>query len=295
MLSVLIPIFNVDVREFVHALSKLTTQSTFQAEIICLDDRSDDSYRAINQELQHYENVRYLESAVNLGRSAVRNRLEKEARFDRLIFLDCDGKLVHDDYLIKYAQIKDFDVVYGGRVYSAEAPEAAQLTFHWKCGKEREEVQAKVRSTDPYKSFMTNNFMIRRAVYNAIRMDETVQGYGHEDTLFAMEMKRQGFRIKHIDNPLEHIGIEDALVFLEKSANGVRNLALLVKQGRIDESIRLVRFYRMLTNYGIAKPFAALVRTQEARIRQNLTSAQPNLRWFDVWKLARLIEEMKAA
>ena len=50
-----------------------------------------------------------------------------------------------------------------------------------------------------------------------------VKGYGHEDTLFAMELKRHGFAVTHIDNPLEHIGIEPVEEFLRKSANGVTN------------------------------------------------------------------------
>jgi len=293
MLSILIPIHEFDVREFVKDLSLLSLKFGQPCEIICLDDKSSDHYRSLNTSLSQLENVSYQESEVNLGRSAVRNALAHLAQFDNLIFLDCDGKVVRQDYLEKYAAIGAYDVVYGGRVYQEDRPVAAELNFHWYCGMAREEIPVSIRIQAPYKSFMTNNFMVKKSVYEDIRMDEKVKGYGHEDTLFAMNLKRKGYSITHIDNPIEHIGIEEVEVFLEKSANAVANLAQLMTLKQVDESIKLVRYYQKLERIGLVALASKVIMAFERPIMRSLKSAAPNLLWFDLWKLALLGKEMQ--
>ncbi|MBK9012976.1 MAG: hypothetical protein IPM82_02230 [Saprospiraceae bacterium] len=64
---------------------------------------------------------------------------------------------------------------------------------------------------------MTNNFLIPRQLFLEIQFDETLRQYGHEDTLFGMELARRQVPIVHIDNPLEHIGLEPVDVFLRKT------------------------------------------------------------------------------
>tara|TARA_B110000046_G_C12934399_1_gene372919 strand:+ start:280 stop:1170 length:891 start_codon:yes stop_codon:yes gene_type:complete len=293
MLSILIPIHEFDVREFVKDLSVLSVKLGQPCEIICLDDKSSDHFRLLNASLYQLENVFYQESEVNLGRSAVRNALANLAQFDNLIFLDCDGKVVREDYLEKYVAIQEYNVVYGGRVYQEDRPVAAGLNFHWYCGMAREEIPVSIRIEAPYKSFMTNNFMVKRSVYEDIRMDEEVKGYGHEDTLFAMNLKRKGCKISHIDNPIEHIGIEEVEVFLGKSANAVANLAQLMTLKQVDESIKLVRYYRKLERMGMANLASKVIIAFEQPIMSSLKSAAPNLLWFDLWKLALLGREIQ--
>ncbi len=294
MLSILIPIHNFDVRAFVKDLSALTVTLTQPAEIICLDDKSSVHFRALNASVSSLENVVYEESEVNLGRSAVRNVMANMAQYENLIFLDCDGKVVRDDYLSKYAAIRQYDVVYGGRVYQEDRPVEADLHFHWYCGMAREEIPVDIRVNAPYKSFMTNNFMVKKSVFEAIRMDEEVKGYGHEDTLFAMNLKRKGYSISHIDNPIEHIGIEAVDVFLEKSLNAVTNLAQLMASDQVDESIKLVKFYRKLERLRLAPAAATAIMLFEKPIMRSLKSAAPNLLWFDLWKLSKLHRAVNA-
>ncbi|NCG31199.1 MAG: glycosyl transferase family 2, partial [Bacteroidetes bacterium] len=150
------------------------------------------------------------------------------------------------------------------------------------------------RAQDPYKSFMTNNFLIRKEVYDAVKMDESVVGYGHEDTLFAIELKKAGFKVKHIDNPLEHIGLETFDEFLRKSENGIRNLALLIQSKKVDSSIKLVRYYQRLESFGLISLVNTLVAKYEHRIFKNLRSTAPYLTWFDLWKLSKLDFYMKS-
>jgi glycosyltransferase involved in cell wall biosynthesis len=289
MLSILIPVYNYDVRAFVKCLSDQSVALNVPVEIICLDDASESKFQTLNVEVDALPNVKYIASEVNLGRSAIRNEMVSKAQFEHLLFLDCDGRCVYDDYLSRYMQAwSEYDVIYGGRIYNDRAPDDHDLYFHWYCGQNREALLAPARQENPFKSFMTNNFLVRRAVYDQVKMDEGVVGYGHEDTLFAQELKRAGFHIDHIDNPIEHEGIEPFEVFLRKSENGVRNLAQLIKSKKVDDSIRLVRFYHKLHRFGMLPIIAWLVRRMEGKIIQNLRGPAPNLLWFDLWKLSKL-------
>jgi glycosyltransferase involved in cell wall biosynthesis len=295
MLSILIPIYNFDVRAFVKQLSDQAQQLSVETEIICLDDLSEPAFKKLNADLSTIPLVKYIESETNLGRSAVRNKLAELSSYEHLLYLDCDGECVNDDYLQQYiAQIQDYDVIYGGRIYQEFRPVDDNLHFHWYCGTAREEILVEVRSANPYKTFMTNNFLIRKAVYDQVKMDESIVGYGHEDTFFAIELKAKGFKIKHIDNPIKHIGIETTEVFLEKSENGVKNLAFLMHEQKVDDSIKLVRYYHLATKFALMPLVRAFIKFRLTAIKQNFHSSTPNLLWFDLWKLVKLDEYLKA-
>jgi glycosyltransferase involved in cell wall biosynthesis len=294
MLSILIPIYNYDVRAFVKELSNQAEELEFDVEIICMDDASSMDFRTLNAEIVNHKNVRCVQSEENLGRSAVRNALVDLSRYENLLLLDCDGKCTSEKYLKNYAAEWDkYDVIYGGRVYDEEAPDDHDLYFHWYVGTLKEAIVVPLRRQNPFKSFMTNNFLIRKAVYQQIKMDETLEGYGHEDTLFAQEIKRAGMVISHINNPVEHAGIESKEIFLRKSANGVKNLAQLIKAGQVDDSIRLVRYYHKMERWRLIGLIAWLVSQFDKNIQNSLEGPAPNLLWFDLWKLGVLHHNMK--
>lgn len=294
MLSVLIPIYNFDVRDFARSLSAQAITSGHPIEIICLDDASDEAVHRLNAEVAGYSHVHYKRLDRNHGRSAVRNLLAEMASYDNLVFLDCDGRCVSNEFLRRYQSLTaKYDVVYGGRVYHPEPPDDQRLYFHWFYGSAREAALIESRLRSPYMSFMTNNFMIRKAVFEAIRLDESLEGYGHEDTLFAIELRKRGFNMMHIDNPVEHLGIEPAEVFLEKSKNAVKNLAYLTRQGKVDDAVKLVRFYRYARRFGIVGIMSWFILQREERIITNLKGVAPSLLWFDLWKLAWFHHFMK--
>lgn len=293
MISILIPIYNFDVRAFVKSLSDQLVTNKVEGEIICLDDCSDAEFLSINSEIQAFPMVHYLKSSKNLGRSGVRNALIELSKYPFLLFLDCDGKINHENYLENYLLHQHTDVIYGGRTYAEFPPEDPQFYFHWYCGKAKEEVDYLKRSEQPYKSFMTNNFLIKKTVFEAIGMDESLKGYGHEDTLFAANLKRAGYKVLHIDNPIEHIGIETTDVFLDKSVNAVLNLAQLIKQEAVGRGIPLVKYYFLLKKLRVAWLFGAIVGFCAGLIKRNLRSKAPSLFWFDIWKLGLLCNAMK--
>jgi GT2 family glycosyltransferase len=66
--------------------------------------------------------------------------------------------------------------------------------------------------------------LIHKSLFEKVKFNEDLAGYGHEDTFFGLELFGQGLIIRHIDNPLIHLGLESASDFLEKTATGIANL-----------------------------------------------------------------------
>ena len=299
MLSILLPIFNFDVRPLVSDLHRQCEAAGVAYEIICFDDGSTPEFRQKNQELWKYSNLIYKELPQNLGRSAIRNALGKAARFEYLLFMDCDSRVVSPDFIQNYMDAiklggnfklppnlsaNDGFLVYGGRSYAIQPPTEARLYFHWHYGREREQRTAAERSRSPYHSFMTNNFLIPRQLFLEIQFDETLRQYGHEDTLFGMELARRQVPIVHIDNPLEHIGLEPVDVFLRKTEQGIENLVRLKREGKPIET-RLLSTYNNCRKWGLALPIRLMFSLINRLIVRQLKSPNPSLKVFDFYKL----------
>ncbi|MCF8243712.1 MAG: glycosyltransferase family 2 protein [Saprospiraceae bacterium] len=288
MLSILIPIFNFDVRPLVNDLHGQCEAAGVGYEILCFDDGSTPDFKQKNKEIWKRTNVIYREMPQNLGRSAIRNTLGRSARFEYLLFMDCDSRVVSPVFIQNYLHHAAPDcLVYGGRCYSDQPPADPALRFHWHYGRQREQSSAAERSRLPYHSFMTNNFLVPKPIFLGILFDETLRQYGHEDTLFGMELAKRQIPILHIDNPLEHIGLEPVAVFLRKTEQGIENLVKLKNEGKPVET-RLLSSFQTCRHWGIERPIEWLFSALKGLIVRQLSSASPSLRLFDFYKLGLL-------
>lgn len=286
MISILIPVYDFDVRKLVLTLSDQITASHLACEIICLDDGSQEKYRSINREIDTTPHVSYQELESNVGRSAIRNKLAKLAQKPHLLFIDCDSEVPDDQYLERYlVKVKHNTVLYGGRIYSETKPDE-QHYFRWYYGTAREVTSAKKRAENPYQSFMTNNFLIPFEVFENIQFNESITRYGHEDTLFGLELKVAEVPIIHIDNPLVHIGLETTDEFLEKSRHGVENLLKLYKDGKVTDQVKLLKAFKFVQRTRMIPTLAARYEKKHKSWENNFRSGQPNLKLFDLYKLS---------
>jgi glycosyltransferase involved in cell wall biosynthesis len=288
-LSILIPIYNQDVRPLVNQLLEQAKESGLAFEIRCYDDDSSPEIKKINQELGTNKNVIYSELPSNIGRSAIRNKLANEAIYSYLLFLDCNIIIIRKDFLKKYIESAEgSSVVIGGSVYDYEPDKAYSL--RWKYGKAREERSAKDRSLDPYKGIILKNIFIKKNIYLENVLDENIKTYGHEDTKFGNMLKEKRIGIVHIDNPVRHAELETNEVFIKKTLDGIKNYYKLIKEGYAGNS-RLLTIYNIIKLFPLRNIFTALYKMMEPNIRRNLLSENPSLLYFDLLKLRALIEE----
>lgn len=289
-LSVCIPIYNYDVSRLVRALHAQATACGIPFEIVLADDCSPRPYAA-NEALAELSGVSYRRLERNVGRAAIRNRLAGLARFDHLIFIDSDAAVVSDRYLLNYWEMRHHDVVPGGTAYSSTPPPPGQR-LRWLYGRQREQITADVRNRNPYQSFITFNVMISRRIFDSIRFDETLNGYGHEDTLFGYELKRQGFEVFHIDNLLVHSDVCDTPTYFKCTREALANLWSIYRRpdrpDSLADDIRLLKACVGLRRWRVAWLLRAVVALAGPLIRANLMSGRPSVRLFDVYRLGLL-------
>lgn len=288
MLSILIPVYNYDVRALVGALTKQCIGAKIRFEILCWDDRSNEDYHLINQQVTQLQGVAYFRLAENVGRSKIRNLLAKSAKYDQLLFLDCDSGLLRDDYIEKYlAATAAAPVVCGGRNYEQSPPSDLRYYFHWKYGSRREVRSASERSEAPHAGFMSNNFMVKKSVLLATPFDETLVQYGHEDTLWGEELATKGMAILHIDNPIVHLGLDPVDQFIGKTKEALENLVKLQKDGK-PVSIRLNKIAQWGKKIGLPRLANSLGSQMLSKMESNFSSRYPSLRLFDLYRLIYL-------
>jgi glycosyltransferase involved in cell wall biosynthesis len=200
-LSILIPVYNYDVRQLTKDLIDQGQKLIIPFEILCFDDASALSFKTINKEVAKLANTTLLELPENIGRAKIRNKLAHASKYNKLLFLDCDSAIVKKDFLLNYlTQFKDGEFLIGGTVYGNEP--SKEFSLRWKFGKLREERSAALRSLHPYDSIHINNLLADKNVYLQHQLDENIITYGHEDTKLGYSLKRSGVTIKHIDNPV---------------------------------------------------------------------------------------------
>jgi hypothetical protein len=293
MLSILIPVYNFDVRILVRNLDIQGMALGVPYEIILLDDASDLEYRGLNRELDDLDSVHYFELPANIGRAEIRNRMAEIAKFPYLLFMDGDSEVMYNDFLRNYLnKAKGELVVFGGRIYSMVAPRDRSKYLRWKYGSKAETIRAAERVQSPYRSFMTSNFLISKSIFSKIRFDEDIRTYGHEDTLFGYNLKKAGIPLVHIDNPLVHIGLEDGIDFIRKTREGIENLIKILKKQEnpsdFAEEVKLLRQYKKLKGSWKEKMLIRIYIKYRSGIEKNLCSRYPSMKLFNLYKLSYL-------
>ena len=293
MLSILIPTYNCNITRLVTDLHQQAVDTYVDFEIIVLEDGST-LYVEENKAVNDFEFCRHIVLKENIGRSAVRNKLADQATYDHLLFIDCDAEVCSPHYVEKYvAFCKEACVVIGGTAYD-ENENDPRYSLRLAYGRQREARSALERSNEhTYHNFATFNFLISKALFQKVRFDESIRGYGHEDTLFGHQLHELGTHFIHIENPLIHKGLDDNQTFLLKTEEGVRNLYLLYKTERypylVDESKLLNTFVRIYKS-GLTRLAAFAFRVLKPYFQSYLSKPDPSLRLYDSYKILFLCE-----
>lgn len=295
MLSILIPVYNYNIVSLVNTLHHQATKAEVPFEIIVLDDCSSELLRGQNMDVGKLPGVRFFELEKNIGRSRIRNRLAEMAVYSNLLFLDCDSDIPTDQYIANYLPYCNQQlVVCGGTIYNSEPPEEPEYLLRWQYGIAREQVPENIRNLNPYRSFTTNNFLIPKSVLLQIRFDESIIRYGHEDTLFGLELKKNNIPVKHIRNQIIHKGLEISREFLRKTADAIENLVALLHDGKINREditdIRLLRAYDKICRFHLDGIYLFFYNFISNTVMHNLLGSNPGIFAFDLYKLALIAQ-----
>jgi len=281
-LSILIPTYRYDPRPLVRSLCGMLPGET---EILVGDDHSaTPEAEAYLADLGRWEHVRVVRQEENRGAAAMRNLLAREAQGEYLLFLDSDALPLHSSFLREYLSLLPTDEVICGSICHEATLPSPDVTLRWTYEKRAERrFTAKRRNRRPYQNFRTFNFLVPRPTMLACPFDETVRLSGYEDTLAGRTLMARGIRIRHIENPLLNMGLEDNETFLRKTERQLRTL--YEKRLELQDFSSLLGLYRWFRLTGTAPLLRLLHRCFSAAERRNLLSTKPHIWVFQLYKL----------
>jgi hypothetical protein len=122
-------------------------------------------------------------------------------------------------------------------------------------------------------------------------------GYGHEDTLFGIQLARQKHTIQHLENPVLNKHLDSNKVFVKKTENAVGNLVqiyLKVEQFPEIQEIKLIRFYEKMKHQKLISFIDLTYRITSSCVMIFLKSGFFTLWMFDFYKLGLFIRKIKS-
>ncbi len=298
MLTICIPIYNLNTTKLIEDLSLQARKQKIVYEIIIIDDCSLEKYKIQNELVA--KQYTYIELSKNIGRAKIRNKFLEFANYNNLLFLDCDSTIISNNYIATYVKeilkTPNYHLFFGGSIYQKTKP-ARNKRLRWKYGVFKESQPIEIRKRTPNKSFMTNNFLINKKVFEKVRFDERITKYGHEDTLFGYTLKKYNYKVKHIDNSVLNENLEDNYVYLNKIETSTKNLIAILNYVDNDsdliKNVSLLKFYNKMQKKKLLPVLNVLFILTKPTLKLSFIKGFINLKLFDFYKLGILMENYK--
>lgn len=293
MLSILIPTYNYSILSLVKSVHQQAIKAKIPFEIIVLDDCSTDKDITIDNERIKKLNFCNLEkNEKNLGRTASRNLLAAMSSFELLLFLDADVLPKYDDFISRFKlnKFQDSKIIFGGVCYKPDKPNK-DLILRWKYGHKKETKSVREREKNPY-SIVSSSLLIDKEVFFKNNTSKS-NTYGL-DILFSANLLKHKIKVKHIDNPVFHLGLERSNVFLNKSLQAVKSTYILEQNNQIEKDIRpLQKSYQKLKKWKLVTLVNLVLNQFYKIIESNLLSNYPSMFLFDLYRLNYFIKLKK--
>lgn len=288
-LSILIPTYNDPCIGLVQALRVQADKiANLDYEILVADDASnDEQIKRNNRDIANLPNCRYIERKTNSGRSAIRNFLAEEARYNWLLFLDCE-LILQENFICNYIESQEKSVVVCGGVKAGGDTEQWKnnLRYIYETSMETSYTAGK-RTERGYHSFRTTSFMIEKDIFQTNRFDENITNYGYEDVLFGKGLQKTGIRLKHIDNPVYMSHYENNEHYVEKTEEALRTLKMI--SANIGDFSPIVNTYVLLKRLYLLSITKCILNLLIKQLRTNICGESPKLLYFKMYKLGYYI------
>ncbi len=282
MLSVLIPVYNCSVVDLIIKLHHQLSAENIDFEIIAQEDGSTLFVETNNVKLNHYLHVI---KNKNNGRIATRISLAQKAKHPQLLFLDADIDLC-DDFIKQY--LNEFDpglVMFGGYKYLKDSNKKYLLRYRY--GLQRESKLAIVRQKKPYQSIFSGNLWLAKSLFLSLKLPQ--QNIYGTDVMLAYQLKKLNAKIKHLNNPILHLGIENDDIFWQKILNSVQSLKLFYEQNPDIKNVNnLLSYYDFLKQTQLNHLMKLIFNFSKSFIYQQIFKPNASLRWLDIYKLGYL-------
>ena len=287
MLSILIPTYNYDCYDLVLELHRQATELNIEFEIIVADDCSKTELPRLHL-INQLSNCQLIKPQHNLGRAKIRNFLANKSQYNHLLFLDSDSFPANNNFLKNYIDFIPQNItILGGRIYNDAQDEHHTLLTKYGIIKERNNNPVHISNAP----FTSPNFLIHKIIFNKIRFNENIKGYGHEDTIFGIELSRLNIPYYRFDNPIIHLQIEDNQTFIHKTNESIQNLYNIYKTQQYPEIQTLspvLNLYTKIKKFHLTNIFAKIYQNYSNSLLKYCDNKNPNLKLFSLYKLCYL-------
>lgn len=293
-LSILIPCYNCRCNKLVEKLSYLLKKEekrhesgNFEYEIIVADDGSTNTESIENNKsINLLDNCQYIIREINTGRSAIRNFLAQEAKYNMLLFIDGDIIIENNSFIELYLS-SEGDVTVGG-IKTGGNPLLLKNNLRYKYERASEKYRsAEKRNIKAHKEFRTTNFLIAKNIIKKYPFNENFVYYGYEDVLFGKTLHENNIDIKHIDNPVTIEDYENNNLFMDKTEESLRTLHIF--KSELQGYSTLANYAEKIKSYRLTTAVLLLNRLAGKSIRRNLSGNNPLLFLFNIYKLCYYI------
>ena len=285
-LSIAIPTRNDDCSQTVSKLLEQARRETsLDFEILIADDASDNAevIRQLNI-IGNQEGCRLIRLKENVGRAAVRNMLAREAKYDKVLFIDAGVDINNQDFLKTYIlHANDADILCGGwktEVGAETAKANLRAKYELDCEKNHTPLQ---RNKHPYRSFRTVNFLVHKDILLNNPFPADMTGYGYEDVVFGKQAEKAGCTVLHIDNPVVYKSYEDNEAFVSKTIQSVNTL--YIYRERIGQYSKLHSIAFRLRKLRLDSLMVFLYKQRSETWKKQLCGNCPSLRMLSLLKL----------
>jgi len=224
-LSVLIPFYKDDPTGL---LTALVAQSNASIEILIYDDGTGDTDLTahVNAHVKDAapSRVTLITAHANKGRSAARNHLQSQAKADWVLFLDADMRPQSSDFLQNYLDLIQADVaeIFFGGFTVLEHSDTPERELHRVLSETSDCLNAAHREKSGPQHVATSNLCVLKSVMISEGFDPDFTGWGWEDSEWAARVA-QTYRLRHIDNPAIHLGLETTDTLLSRFRDSAQN------------------------------------------------------------------------
>lgn len=290
MLTIAIPTYNFNILPLVERLLYLCNNSKIVFEIICYDDGSSDKDSLIeNKKINQLKHCTFYFNNINKGASFSRNWLIEKSNFENILLIDDDMMPEKDCYVNNYLPYlnSNYEIIYGGLYYKKNFDKSKMLRYIY--GKKREALNVKQRYNKKYVITMFNNTLFNKGLIKKIKFDESISKYGYEDLFFMLSAEKLNINVKHIENSIAHLNDDTSKEFVEKFKNSINNLIKLYFENKISKyDSPILYYYFLMKKYHLIFIFKNIYKIIEPKIHLNLISKNPNILFFDIFKLGYL-------
>lgn len=287
MISIIIPSYNYPVYDLVKELYSQCTVLNIPFEIIVRDDCSKNQFT--NIKINELINCFYSTSDINIGLAQTRNYLINQANYPYILMLDNDVYPKDSFYIKNYLKHIDLNshIYYGGISYKRERPKNEEM-LRWVYGINREEQTAEVRLKKNPSLFLCSNTLFLKEVFNLIAFDDTIKNYGYEDLIFSKEALENKFIVKHLNNSVWHLKLDTSSTYLIKTETAIETLKTLINEHKLSfGDTGFSKLYLKLKNKNLLQTLRLTnkIFNLSKILKNNLVSKNPNLKYFDLYRL----------